>query len=100
MSKQVSTVKSIALDVEPWDNEADLNEMERLVRSIEKDGLVWGSSRLVSVVNGINKLEIMCVLEDDKLRVDDLEEAILAFDDYVQSVDVVAFNNLLNIVIT
>ena len=30
--KQVATAKSITLDVEPWDNEVDLNEVERLVR--------------------------------------------------------------------
>ena len=28
--KQVATAKSITLDVEPWDNEVDLNEVERL----------------------------------------------------------------------
>ena len=94
VSKKVATAKSFTLDVEPWDNEVDLSEVERLVRSIEKDGVIWGASRLVTVVNDVNKLEIMCVLEDDSIGIDDLEEEILAFDDYVQSVIIVAFNKV------
>jgi len=38
---------SVVLDVKPWDDETDMKEMEKLVRSIEKDGLVWGASKLV-----------------------------------------------------
>jgi len=32
---------SIILDVKPWDDEVDLKEMEKLVRGIECDGLLW-----------------------------------------------------------
>ncbi len=35
-----------------------------------------------------------CVVEDDKVGTDFLEEAITAFEDYVQSVDVAAFNKI------
>ena len=40
---------SIVLDVKPWDDETDMAEMERLVRSIELDGLVWGAGKLVAI---------------------------------------------------
>jgi len=84
----------VILDVKPWDDTTDLAEMEKCVRSIELDGLVWGASKLVPVGYGINKLQITCVVVDDKVGVDDLEEKITAFEDYVQSVDVAAFNKL------
>jgi len=68
--------------------------MEKNVRSIEMDGLVWGASKLVAVGYGIKKLVIACVVEDDKVSIDDLSEKIQEFEDYVQSVDVAAFNKL------
>ena len=58
-------------------------EMERQVRSIEMDGLLWGASKLVPVGYGIKKLQVTTVVEDEKVSVDDLEERILAFEDYV-----------------
>lgn len=58
---------SIVLDVKPWDDETDLGEMEKMVRAIEVDGLLWGASKLVPVGYGIKKLQIGCVVEDDKV---------------------------------
>jgi translation elongation factor EF-1beta len=43
---------------------------------------------------GIKKLQITCVIEDDKISMDDLEENIVAFEDFVQSMDIVAFNKI------
>ena len=34
---------SIVIDVKPWDDETNMTEMEKIVRSIETDGLVWGA---------------------------------------------------------
>ncbi|XP_048477365.1 elongation factor 1-beta, partial [Rhincodon typus] len=85
---------SILLDVKPWDDETDMVKMEECVRSVTMDGLLWGASKLVPVGYGIKKLQIQCVVEDDKVGTDMLEEAIVAFEDYVQSVDVAAFNKV------
>ncbi|KAI5638442.1 EF-1 guanine nucleotide exchange domain-containing protein [Phthorimaea operculella] len=85
---------SIILDVKPWDDETDMKEMENKVRSIEMEGLLWGASKLVPVGYGINKLQIMCVIEDDKVSVDLLTETIQEFEDFVQSVDIAAFNKI------
>jgi len=71
-----------------------MSEMERNVRSIEMDGLLWGSAKLVPIGYGIKKLQISCVVEDDKVGTDDLEEKITAFEDIVQSIDVVSFNKI------
>lgn len=68
--------------------------LEESVRSIERDGLVWGASKLVAVGFGIKKLQINLVVEDDKVSLDELQEQIDEFEDYVQSSDVVAMQKL------
>lgn len=85
---------SILLDVKPWDDETDMEKLEECVRSVSVDGLLWGQSKLVPVGYGINKLQIGCVVEDQKVGTDMLEEAITAFEEHVQSVDVAAFNKI------
>ncbi|VDO94411.1 unnamed protein product [Heligmosomoides polygyrus] len=86
---------SVILDVKPWDDETDLGEMEKKVRSIEMDGLIWGGAKLLPIGYGIKKLQIICVIEDLKVSVDDLIEKITGdFEDHVQSVDIVAFNKI------
>lgn len=65
-----------------------------IFRSVEMDGLIWGASKLVPVGYGINKLQIMCVIEDAKVSVDELVEKIQEFEDFVQSVDIAAFNKI------
>ena len=54
---------SILLDVKPWDDETDMKELEKHVRTIVMDGLLWGVSKLVPLAYGINKLQICCVIE-------------------------------------
>jgi len=85
---------SIIMDVKPWDDETDMKKLEETVRSIEMEGLLWGASKLVPVGYGINKLQIMCVVEDDKVSIDLLTEQIQEFEDFVQSVDIAAFNKI------
>jgi len=84
----------VTLDVKPWDDETDMKALEESVRSIEKEGLVWGASKLVPVGFGIKKLQINLVVEDDKVSTDELQEQITEFEDYVQSTDVVAMQKL------
>lgn len=96
----------VTMDVKPWgefkilfddknntdrsiDDETDMKALEAAVRGIEKDGLVWGASKLVAVGFGIKKLQINLVIEDDKIGLDDLQEEIAEFEDYVQSSDIV-----------
>uniref|UniRef100_A0A2K6DDB2 Elongation factor 1-delta n=1 Tax=Macaca nemestrina TaxID=9545 RepID=A0A2K6DDB2_MACNE len=85
---------SILLDVKPWDDETDMAQLEACVRSIQLDGLVWGASKLVPVGYGIRKLQIQCVVEDDKVGTDLLQEEITKFEEHVQSVDITAFNKI------
>jgi len=85
---------SVLLDVKPWDDETDMAEMQKLVKSIEMDGLVWGQSKLMPIAFGLQKLHINCIVEDEKVSIEELSEKIEEFDDYVQSVDVAAFNKI------
>ncbi|KAK4560406.1 hypothetical protein LTR86_005602 [Recurvomyces mirabilis] len=84
----------VTLDVKPWDDETDMKQLEGAVRGIEKDGLVWGGSKLVAVGFGIKKLQINLVIEDEKISLDELQEEIEGFEDYVQSSDVAAMQKL------
>jgi len=92
--KKVVGKSSVLMDVKPWDDETDLKAMEESVRSIEMDGLTWGASKLIEVAFGLKKLQIMATVVDDLVSVEELEEKIREFEDYVQSTDIVAFNKL------
>lgn len=93
--KPVLIAKSnIILDVKPWDDETDMAEIERRVREIQCDGLLWGTAKLVPLAYGIKKLQISTVVEDDKVSVDWLTETIQEIEDLVQSVDIAAFNKI------
>merc|ERR1712210_87823 len=91
---KVIAKSNIILDIKPWDDETPLEKMEESVRSITMDGLLWGTAKFIAVGYGIKKLQITCVIEDDKISMDDLEEQIVGFEDYVQSMDIVAFNKI------
>jgi len=93
--KPVLIAKSnIILDVKPWDDETDMKAMEAEVRKIQCDGLLWGAAKLVPLAFGIHKLQISCVVEDDKVSIDWLTETIQENEEFVQSVDIAAFNKV------
>ncbi|TQV95672.1 proteasome subunit alpha type 3 [Cordyceps javanica] len=94
-SKPKTIAKSVViLDVKPWDDETDMAALEAAVRGIDRDGLVWGTSKLLTVGYGIKKLQLNVVVEDDKVSTQDLQDEIESFDEYVQSSDIVAFQKL------
>jgi len=79
---------NVIFDVKPTERETDMALMEEKVRAIAMEGLFWGPSKLVEVAYGVKKLQITCVVEDEKVMMDDLEEKIMEFTDLVQSVDI------------
>ncbi|KAH7414101.1 hypothetical protein DE146DRAFT_17150 [Phaeosphaeria sp. MPI-PUGE-AT-0046c] len=84
----------VTLDVKPWDDETDMEQLKANVLAIEQDGLVWGGSKLVAVGFGIKKLQLNLVIEDDKVSLDELQAKIEEDEDHVQSTDVVAMQKL------
>ncbi|KAF9095464.1 hypothetical protein BGX27_001284 [Mortierella sp. AM989] len=98
-AKKANKPKTIAksmctLDVKPWDDETDMAALEAHVRSITMDGLLWGQSKLVPIGYGIKKLQINCVIEDELVSLDSLEELITADEDHVQSMDMAAMQKI------
>ena len=85
---------NVLFDVKPWDDETDMEALKAACVSIEMDGLLWGASKLVPVGYGINKLQLMCVVEDEKVSIEELSEKMTEFEDFVQSVDVAAMNKI------
>ncbi|KAF9646155.1 hypothetical protein BDM02DRAFT_3130587 [Thelephora ganbajun] len=90
-AKKANKSKAIAKD-----DETDLEALEKAVRSIEQEGLVWGNSKFVVVGYGIKKLQITLVIEDELVSLDELQERITEFEDYVQSTDVAAMQKCHN----
>merc|ERR1711925_39976 len=54
-------------------------------KTIEMDGLLWGASKLVPIGYGIKKLQLMAVVEDAKVSIDELQEKMCEFEDFIQS---------------
>jgi len=94
VAKQKAGKSSLVIDIKPWDDETKMDELEGHVRSIEMEGLAWGASKLVEVAFGVKKLQIMLTVHDDLVSVEELEEKLLAFEDHIQSMDIVVFNKI------
>ena len=59
------------------------------------EGLVWNTEqKILPIAFGMNKLQLGCVIEDDKVGTDDIFEKIESWEDEVQSVDTVSFQKL------
>jgi len=91
---QVIAKTNVLFDIKPWDDETDHAKMLEACKSIEMDGLLWGASKLVPIGYGIKKLQLMCVVEDDKVSIEELGEKMEEFEEFVQSVDVAAMNKI------
>lgn len=84
----------VTLDVKPWDDETDLNQMVANVKAIEMEGLQWGGHQFIPIGFGIKKLQINCVVEDEKVSLEDLQQQIEEDEDHVQSTDIAAMQKL------
>lgn len=81
--------------MKPYDAETNLDDLAKKIIGIEMDGLFWKTEyKKVPIAYGVEKIIIGCVIEDLKVSADDLQEAIEAFEDEVQSVDIAAFNKI------
>jgi elongation factor 1-beta len=83
-------------DVKIYDAEVtNLDELAKRILALVIDGLVWNNQpKKLDVAFGIQKLQIGCVIEDDKVLTDDIFDQILAWEDDVQSVDMVSMQKL------
>lgn len=84
----------VTLEIKPWDDETNLDELLANVKAIEKEGLTWGAHQWIPVGFGIKKLQMNVVVEDDKVSLDELQQEIEEDEDHVQSTDVAAMQKL------
>lgn len=93
--KKVIAKSLIIFDVKPWEIETNLDELAKTILAITLDGLFWKTEfKKEPIAYGIHKLVIGCVVEDDKIGVDDLQAKIEELEDYVQSVDIAVFSKI------
>jgi len=93
-TKGVSNAKSsVILDIKPEDSDTNLDELLAKIKEIEKEGLTWGGHEYIPVAYGIKKIRLICVVVDELVSVDDLQESIQDIEG-VQSTDIQAFNKL------
>jgi translation elongation factor EF-1beta len=92
VKKVIIEKSSICLDIKPIDDETNMEELENQIRQIHLPSLRWNASKFIDVAYGIKKLQILCTIEDAKVSSQDLEDAVLALDKQVQSMDIVSWN--------
>lgn len=63
-SKKPATIakSNIIFDVKPWDDSIEIADIEKNIRTIELDGLVWGAAKVLPVAYGIKKLQVWNLL--------------------------------------
>jgi len=96
-AKKKAIAKSIVVfDVKVYEQETDLTALfKRIKEEVILDGLVWNNEpKILPVAFGMNKLQCGCVVEDDKVQLDDIYEKIEAWEDIVQSTDTVSMQKL------
>lgn len=58
-------------------------------------GLTWNvEAQKIDIAFGLKKLRMSCIIEDDKVTSDVFLDEISAWEDDVQSVDIVAFQKI------
>jgi len=94
--KVVIAMSLVMLEVKPIDDQVDLDVLaKKLFAEITQDGLFWKTEyKKEPVAFGIFKLIVGFSLEDEKVSVDDVVERIEALEDFVQSVEIAAFNKI------
>lgn len=81
-------------DVKVYDQETNLDELAKKILAIEIPGLVWNNQpKKAEVAYGMQKLQMGCVIEDDKVLTDDIFDPIQEWPE-VQSVDMTGMQKL------
>ena len=64
----------VILEVKPWGPDVDLDKLgKRICDEVKKDGLFWKTEfKKEPIAYGVHKIVIGCVVEDEKVSVDDL----------------------------
>lgn len=85
----------VGIEIKPYSIEQDLMELwKKITTTVVQSGLKWGENcTLVDVAFGIKKIQTTFVMGVDNSS-DEVQEAIEAMDDEVQSVEIISMNVL------
>ena len=94
--KEVIAMSLVMLEVKPLDSETNLDDLaKKIFNEVTQDGLFWKTEyKKEPVAFGIFKLVIGFSCEDEKVSVDAIVEKIEELEDFVQSVEIMAFNKI------
>lgn len=95
--KQKEVDKSlIMLEVKGYESDQDLDALaKKIINEVKRDGLLWKTEyKFQEIAFGIKKIIMACVVEDEKVSIDEVVEEIEGFKDEVQSVEITAFNKV------
>ena len=85
----------VALEVKPWEADTDLTALWKKIVATQQEGLSWGENmELEEVAYGIKKIIMTCTVVDDLVSADDITEKIEAFEEEVQSVNMLSMNKI------
>jgi elongation factor 1-beta len=85
----------VGIEIKPFDVEQDLMALwKKITTEVKQDGLKWGETcNLADVAFGIKKIQTTFVMGVNNSS-DDVQEAIEAYEDEVQSVEITSMNVL------
>ena len=94
--KVVIAMSLVMLEVKPLDSETNLDDLAaKIFAEVKQEGLFWKTEyKKEPVAFGIYKLVVGFSCEDEKVSVDDIVEKIEAYEEEVQSVEILAFNKI------
>eukprot|EP00331_Platyophrya_macrostoma_P014127 CAMPEP_0176433410 /NCGR_PEP_ID=MMETSP0127-20121128/16004_1 /TAXON_ID=938130 /ORGANISM="Platyophrya macrostoma, Strain WH" /LENGTH=212 /DNA_ID=CAMNT_0017815829 /DNA_START=68 /DNA_END=706 /DNA_ORIENTATION=+ len=94
--KEVVARSIVIFDVKVFEMEQNLDELAKKILAIEMPGLQWRTEyKLVEIAYGMKKLQMGCTIEDEKIpSTDDIFDQITAWEDEVQSIDIVSFQKV------
>lgn len=85
----------LVINIKPYDEETDLKALFEKIRATEVKGCKWSEScNIEPLAYGLCYLQISCVIEDDVCSEDDVIDAIMQFDNDVQSTETASFNKI------
>lgn len=84
------------LNFKVFEEEQDLDVLAKKILEENIDGLVWRKEYSKKpVAYGMNKLEMGCIIEDEKVGTDDLFDKFQTkWEEEIQSIDIVTFQKL------
>eukprot|EP00356_Strombidium_inclinatum_P012754 CAMPEP_0170491452 /NCGR_PEP_ID=MMETSP0208-20121228/11037_1 /TAXON_ID=197538 /ORGANISM="Strombidium inclinatum, Strain S3" /LENGTH=216 /DNA_ID=CAMNT_0010767029 /DNA_START=11 /DNA_END=661 /DNA_ORIENTATION=- len=94
--KKAVAMSLVMLEVKPLDDTINLDDLaNKMFTELTQDGLFWKTEyKKEPVAFGIFKLIVGFSLEDEKVSVDGVIEKIEELEDFVQSVEIMAFNKI------